>query len=133
MCIRDRHYNAVGIYEFFTSIIINSILVGVLLLVLSVYVKTLRGVTKLSQVLGLGDVCMLLALGLGCATVAFIVLLVFGLLFSLLLHIVLQKNILGRVQQPNHSTVPLAGYLAVFFSAIFMLQWVGVYNPLYIV
>jgi hypothetical protein len=52
------------------------------------------------------------------------VLFVFGLIFSLLIHIVIKKN-------SKFNTVPLAGYLCLFFTIAFIGQWSGIIQSLY--
>ena len=127
------HYKAVGATEFIMTIGINMFLVAFILLLLRVYARNLRNFKGLLEVFGLGDVFMLLVLGVSCATVAFLVLLVFGLVFSLVLHLVLEKVTLSRKRTHPHNSVPLAGYLSLFFGVVLLAQWFNVYTPLYVV
>jgi hypothetical protein len=53
------------------------------------------------------------------------VLFVFSLLFSLLLHSIFKKN------QPEHETVPLAGYMSLFFGSVYIADFFFDCNFLY--
>lgn len=126
------HYQIVGFKDFVMSTLINFGLILFIFLLLKTYAVSVRGYSHLKDVLGLGDICMILALGLGSGTVAFLILLVFGLVFALVLHVILRAITLSRKQNTQHTTVPLAGYLSIFFGVAFVGQWSGIYNTLYI-
>ena len=74
---------------------------------------------------GLGDLLLFIALAFTFASVSFIILFVFGLLFSLILHL-LFKN------KSKLKTVPLAGYLSLFFLVAYLSHWFGLLPTLYI-
>ena len=85
------HIVEVGWLQFGIHSAFNIGMVGCMLLLLVGYVKLRFQTFDLQSVFGLGDMLFLIALSLGFTTVSFITLLVFGLLFSLLLHFVLKK------------------------------------------
>jgi hypothetical protein len=60
------------------------------------------------------------------SSISFIILFVFGLIFSLVLHLLLKKK-------SKHSTVPLAGYLSLFFSIAYVSHWGGILKSVYII
>ncbi|WP_299213770.1 hypothetical protein [uncultured Dokdonia sp.] len=157
------HIVEVGWLQFGIHSAFNIGMVGCMLLLLVGYVKLRFQTFDLQSVFGLGDMLFLIALSLGFTTVSFITLLVFGLLFSLLLHFVLKKmkskvtiqnseytllrqaqydisrTSLPRRQEPTqnelkHSrdTIPLAGYLALFFAGVLLVHWLGFYDELYL-
>ena len=154
------HIVEVGWLQFGIHSAFNIGLVGLMLLILVGYVKLRFQTFDLQSVFGLGDMLFLAALSVGFATVSFITLLVFGLLFSLLLHLVL-KNMKTKITIQNSEytlsrkrinlqtslprrqertqneskyisdTVPLAGYLSLFFAGVLLVHWLGFYDHLY--
>lgn len=130
----------VGWLQFGIHSVFNIGLVLILLLVLLGYVRIRMQTFSLQNVLGLGDIFFLFALGLGFATLSFITMLVFGLILSLLLHLVLKKkgdSTLSRKHtqkeiQHQGDTVPLAGYLSLFFTMVLVIHWLGFYDNLYV-
>jgi hypothetical protein len=142
------HIVEVGWLQFGIHSAFNIGLVGLMLLILVGYVKLRFQTYNLQSVFGLGDVLFLVALSVGFATVSFLTLLVFGLLFSLAIHFVLKKmnatipiqksqHTLSRKRTQNESkytteTVPLAGYLALFFAGVLLVHWLGFYDHLYL-
>lgn len=128
----------VGWLQFGIHSVFNTGLVLILLVVLLGYVKIRMQTFSLQNVLGLGDVFFLFALGLGFATLSFTTLLVFGLIFSLIIHLVFQKFTLSRKRIKNvpmhkETTVPLAGYLSLFFAGALLIHWLGFYDDLYLI
>ena len=94
-----------------------------ILLVLQGYAK-LKLKTNLNTVFGLGDALFFLALCVSFPTVSFIIFFVFSLLFSLLLHFIFKNKAADK-------TVPLAGYMSLFFIGIYALDWLGFISNLY--
>lgn len=71
---------------------------------------------KLHDVLGFGDMLFFIFISFSFSTISFITFFVFSLLFSLLLHIVFKgKN--------ENKTVPLAGYMSLFFAVIYLVSF----------
>lgn len=127
------HMLNVGWLQFGIHSIINSAIIGLILLILLGYSRFKMQADGLQDVFGLGDILFLFALAIGFSTVSFITFFVFGLLFSLALHIVL-SYLLSRKRSTEDidATVPLAGYLALFFSGILVVHWSGFYDDLYV-
>ncbi|MEM9680624.1 MAG: hypothetical protein AAF901_09895, partial [Bacteroidota bacterium] len=80
--------------------------------------------TSITKTFGLGDALLFLALAFTFANISFLVLFIFGLVFSLLLHVLLKHY-------SKFSTVPLAGYLSLFFAITYMAHWMGFLKYLY--
>ncbi len=73
--------------------------------------------------IGLGDILFFVFVSFTFSTVSFIVLFVFSLLFSLLLNFIFQnKN--------QKKTVPLAGYMALFFGVVYTVTFF--YNSIFL-
>jgi hypothetical protein len=108
---------------FFTTLIVNLLFVLILLLVVFLYSK-LKLKANLSETFGLGDALLFFALIFTFSSITFIVLFVFGLLFSLVLHLFLSRK-------SKQKTVPLAGYLGLFFAIVYISHWVGLLKSVY--
>ena len=108
---------------FYATIVINLVFVLILMGVIFLYSK-LKLKTSISNTFGLGDSLLFFALIFSFSSISFIVLFVFGLIFSLVLHLILKKN-------SKHQTVPLAGYLSLFFAVAYLAYWMGILNSIY--
>lgn len=109
---------------FITYTIINIVFVTILLLIVWAYSR-FKMKLPMSATFGAGDICMFYALTVSYASVSFITIFVFSLLFSLLLHWVIRKN-------SHNQTVPLAGYVSIFFSITYFAYWIGIIDNLYV-
>lgn len=141
------HWQAVGTQIFGFTILINSGILLCLFLVLYGYVRLRLSGTPFLETFALGDVFFLIALAFGFSTLSFVTLLVFGLVFSLILHLLWHrifntKNEVDsqnkfiknpRLSQQMQATVPLAGYLSLFFTGVMLVHWLGFYDQLYLV
>jgi hypothetical protein len=129
------HYETVGIFNFMWNSIFNVLLVSSILIILKVYVRFRFREGNFSNYFGFGDVLFIYAIALGFATVAFITLFVFGLFFSLLLHWIFASNILNvsKKSEKHQTSVPLAGYLSLFYIGILLTHWLGGYDQLYVI
>lgn len=108
---------------FYTTIIINLVFVGLLIGVIYLYSK-LKLKTSLSNTFGLGDGLLFLALAFSFSSVSFLILFVFGLVFSFVLHLFLK-------QRTKQETVPLAGYLSLFFAIAYISHWTSILKSVY--
>ena len=108
---------------FYLSVILNLLFVSILLGIVFFYTRFKLKI-DFSKAIGLGDVLLLFALILGCASISFMVLLPSAFLFSLILHLVISKK-----QKTN--TVPLAGYMSLFFGITYLGFWLGIIDTLY--
>lgn len=119
------HYQKSTTTVFITFSLINLAFIGVLIGVVFLYSK-LKLQQSLAKTFGLGDGFLFIALAFSFPSINFSVLLVFGLLCALLLHLVLK-------QKSQHTTVPLAGHLSLFFAIVYLSYWLGIIDTLYIV
>lgn len=109
---------------FLMSIVLNLCFVSILLLVIFMYAR-LKLKTNLKHVIGLGDVLLFITFSISFSTVSFIVTFLGALIFSLILHLALKNY------SQMHTTVPLAGYMSLFFLASFLTHWSGMFVNLY--
>ena len=107
---------------FLETILLNLVFIGLLLGVIFLY-ATYKLKMKLSDTFGLGDGLFFVALAFGFAPLTFMIVFVFGLVGSLLLHLVLKKS--------KSESVPLAGYMSVFFALAYGAHWMGFLTPVY--
>ena len=71
----------------------------------------------LNEVFGLGDVLFFFAICFSFSSLSFLILFVFGLFFSLLLHLFLKNR-------NQDQTVPLAGYMSLFFGVVYIISFI---------
>lgn len=103
----------------------NIIFVTILMATVFLYTKFKFGKTKtLKSVIGIGDLLLLLFLCFSFSTISFCIVLVSSFVFSLAIHVVLNKK-------SNLVTVPLAGYMSLFFSMTYIAFWTGIIDSLY--
>lgn len=103
----------------------NVIFVTILIATVFLYTKFKFGKTKkLQSVIGIGDLLLLLFLCLSFSTISFCIVLVGSFVFSLAIHIVINKK-------SNLVTVPLAAYMSLFFSMTYIAFWSGIIDSLY--
>lgn len=116
-------YKSMFFELFKTTVMINLAFVSFLILVIYSYSK-LKLKTSIAQTFGLGDALLFFALAFTFSSVSFLVLFVFGLVFSLVLHLFLKNR-------SEHKNVPLAGYLSLFFSIAYVAHWLGILKSVY--
>jgi len=98
---------------FWVNIFFNLILCLILLGVLFMYSKYVLRTSFLNTTFGIGDVLFLTFTATSLPTMAFIVLVGFSLLFS----VITAKLLL--IKTPSQS-IPLAGIMSLFFSVVFI-------------
>lgn len=110
----------------FNSILLNIgtnlILVFFLLLVCYAYTRLRK--LEFSNSFGFGDVLFFIFIAFTFSTISFLVLFIFSLFFSLLLHLVLSRK-------DQQKTVPLAGYMSLFFGVVYGITFFCESNFLY--
>ena len=105
-------YDTVATGHFFLlSVVTNSALVTLIILILYVYAKFILKKKFINHSFGMGDLLFFYAMAVGFPSLTFIVLFTGGIFFSLLLFLALKKN---RAM----TTVPLAGYMALYLAII---------------
>lgn len=111
--ITQSYYN--DIYLTLLSSIVNLCLILTMLLVLYVYSKFFLKKKLIGESIGIGDVLFFIFLSFCFSIVSFLILFVFSLVFSLVLHVFLRKK--------KNETVPLAGYMSVFFAVVYCMTF----------
>lgn len=102
----------------------NLLLVFILLIFCYLYARIKLKKSLLQSVLGLGDILFFIAIAFSFSIISFWVLFVFSLIFSLILHLVLQYK-------QTEKTVPLAGYMSLFFAVVYSLSFFCNFHFLY--
>ena len=92
--------------------IANLVFITVLLSVAYLYSKFVMKKEFVNESIGVGDILLFIFLCFTFATITFFILFVFSLVFSLMIHLYFKKK-------SNHKNVPLAGYIAIFFAAVY--------------
>jgi hypothetical protein len=116
------HYQNTLPELFMTATAINLFFVLILVVFVFLYSK-LKLKTEMKHVFGSGDLLLFLGLAFSFSSISFMVLFSSALVFSLLVHLVLKKN--------NPGTVPLAGYMSLFFAMAYLVHWLGFADMLY--
>lgn len=98
-----------------THSIVNFLFVLIILLCALCYNLFKLKLDFLKEVLGVGDVLFFVFICFAFSPISFVVLFVFSLLFSLLLHFIVVKE--------NNDTVPLAGYMSLFFALVIFFSF----------
>ncbi|MNQ31803.1 hypothetical protein D3C85_451840 [compost metagenome] len=98
----------------FFNLGVNLLFVTLILGVSYLYVKYRN--LDFKNAIGIGDILFFVFISCTFSIVSFLILFVFALLFSLILHFVLSNK---KEQQ----TVPLAGYMSLFFSAVYAVSF----------
>lgn len=106
---------------FLASIIANLMFVSALLLVAFLYSK-IKLKMKFDQVIGLGDILFFLAACFSFSTLSFLVVFISALIFSLILHLSVKNK---------KQSVPLAGYMSLFFGLTYLGHWSGIIHSVY--
>jgi hypothetical protein len=96
--------------------LINAIFITVLILTSFMYAKYIMQQNYLNYSIGMGDIFMFFALTFLFPPITFLILLIASLVFSLFLHFLFKKK------YKIHKNVPLAGYMAFFYSLILIIS-----------
>jgi len=121
LCCGFLYYSETLAELFIASILINAVFVFLLLFVVYIYSR-LKLKTPIFNSIGLGDILLLFGLAFTFSSVSFIVIFICAIIFSLVLHMVFKRN---------NSTVPLAGYMGLFFGLTYLAYWLGIINSVY--
>ncbi len=105
------HYQSVLDIHFYNALIMNGVILFFTIGLMYLYAVLRIKKPFFSEVFGIGDLLFFLALAIGFPTVTFTIILVFSLLFALIVWEVLKKN-------SKYTTIPLAGYMAIFTGMI---------------
>lgn len=108
---------------FYMATLLNVVFVAMLLFAVFLYGR-FKLKTAFGRVFGLGDVLFFFAVCCSFSTVSFIVVFICALVFSLVLHLLSAKN-------QKSKTVPLAGYMGLFFALVYLGSWFGLVQSVY--
>lgn len=123
ICSAILFYNNTLPELFYVAILMNLIFISIVLITLFLYSK-LKLKSKLSDVFGLGDALLFIGLIFSFSTISFLVIFVFSLAFALFVHLIIK-------QYSKFPSVPLAGYMSLFFGMAYISHWVGITSSLY--
>lgn len=115
-----KHFLNSSLGPFLYAIGINLIVITIMMLSIYLYSRFKLN-QKLLKVFGLGDLLLFICLALAFSSLSFIVIFVASLIFSLLLHLSLRSK----------DTVPLAGYMSLFLSVVYIGSELNLINNLY--
>jgi len=96
--------------------IINLCFIFTLLTVGYLYSRFVMRRDFINGTMGLGDILLFIFLCFTFSIVPFMILLVFSMIFSLLLHQYFKNK-------SEHKNVPLAGYISIFYAAIYFVSF----------
>ena len=96
--------------------LVNLLFISIILLVCYFYAKLKLKKHFTKDVIGIGDILFFIFISFSFASISFVVLFVFSLLFSLLLHLFFKNKNIDK-------TVPLAGYMSLFFANIYIISF----------
>lgn len=99
------------------SSIFNFGFISLLITIIYLYSKLIKRQPLINHSIGIGDVFLFYALCFLFPIITFILLFVFSLLFSLLLHSFLKEK------YNQHNSVPLAGYIALFYCVVILFSF----------
>ena len=123
LCSGYLYYDSSLPKLFYSSIMINLTIVCSILAILFLYTK-LKMKMEFKEVFGSADILLFIALAFSFSSVSFLVIFIFSLFFSLLIHLILKKN------SKDH-LAPLAGYMSLFYSIVYLAFWLGITDSLY--
>jgi hypothetical protein len=109
---------------FYLSVGMNLIFISILLLVVCLYAK-IKLSSNFNEVFGLGDILLFIGLVFSFSTISFLIIFVFSLLFALATHLIAKHY-------SKFHTVPLAGYMSLFFGITYLSHWTGFTSSLYV-
>ena len=105
--------------NFFISItnsLVNLLFIFMILSICYFYAKFKLKQHFTDEVFGLGDILFFIFITFSFASISFVILFIFSLFFSLLLHAFLKNN-------NSDKTVPLAGYMSLFFGTVYIISF----------
>lgn len=123
-CSAALLYKAMFLEVFVITVLVNTAFISILFLAIYAY-STVKLNTPIAETFGLGDALLFIALIFTFSSLSFAVIFVFGLLFSLLIHLVVKRR-------SKFTTVPLAGYLSLFFGITYVAYWSGFIHSIYL-
>ncbi|WP_422106036.1 hypothetical protein [Winogradskyella sp.] len=123
LCSAVLFYNSTLPELFYVAVGINLIFISILLAIIFLYTR-LKLKSRFTDALGLGDVLLFIGLVFSFSTLSFLIIFVFSLVFALVLHLIVKRY--SKLQ-----SVPLAGYISLFFGLTYISNWMGLTVSLY--
>ncbi|MFY0482510.1 hypothetical protein ACI6PS_07875 [Flavobacterium sp. PLA-1-15] len=114
----------IGSISAIVNTVFNLIFTLLIVLVCFLYARWKLRRPFLKEVLGFGDILFFGSIAFAFSITSFLVLFIFSLFFSLMLHMALQNKQSDR-------TVPLAGYMSLFFGTVYLIDLIFNYPLLY--
>jgi len=111
---------------FITAVGINLTIVAFMVGVIACISKFVLQKKLFSEVLGLGDILLFIALAVSFPTLSFLNFFVFSVLFTYVI-----SKLLKLAIRNYKDSVPLAGGMSLFLSFVFVLHWTGLYPEIY--
>jgi len=108
--------NRIGYLLAILTSLINLLLILIIIITGYLYSTLILRKKFVNESLGMGDLLLFIFLCFTFATTTFIILFVFSLFFSLILHQYFKNR-------SDHKTVPLAGYISLFFAAVYLISF----------
>jgi hypothetical protein len=118
-------YNSTLTELFLASVALNSVFIFILILIVFLY-STFKLKTAFLSTIGLGDLLFFAGISLSFSTVSFIFIFICALIFSLIMHLIVKRKAII-------TTVPLAGYMSLFFLLTYISFWSGFIDDLYVI
>jgi hypothetical protein len=112
---------------FITSVLINSGIVIILILINYLVARFLMKKKFLNEAIGIGDILFFFAFAFSFPPISFINFFVFSVLFTFVFHIIMRIR-----SSSSYQSAPLAGCMALFLIIIYLIHWMGLYNPVYL-
>ena len=110
------YLNHANFEQFYPFVLGNFLLVTAIVLVLYLYTKYIAKMEFLNVSFGLGDLLFFYALALGFPTMTFLVLFVLSILFALGAFLYLKRK-------QEMQTIPLAGLMGIFLTAVIVASF----------
>ena len=101
----------------FINSAINLFFIITIVLILWVYTKLILKKDLLNKGIGIGDLLLFGFLSFCFSIISFFILFVFSLIFSLSLFLILKRK------KTETESIPLAGFMSVFFAVVYLLTF----------
>lgn len=111
---------------FLLRVVFNIGAIALIFLFSFFYAQLKMKINFFKEAIGLGDILFFFGLSVAFPTEAFVVILVFSMIFSLGLHAFVSRK-------QKDQTIPLAGYSSLFLIFIYLSNWFGLYKNLYFI
>lgn len=116
-----------GVVYYLISICVNLGIVLIVVLLTYLFAKWVLQKKYFKEAMGLGDILFFMAFALCFPTITFLNFFVFSILFTFVLHLAQTKLL-----KDKNRNIPLAGYMSLFLTGIYLVNWLGFYEYLYL-